>query len=279
MGEYEKCLSIEKNNKLKIINNKIYLNFYKYFYLKQDVIVQNKEINKKDFVVIDLTSNIGIIKQMEFNKGSIFYDYVTYKYNNISLEEKDKFYQEFLKQIDLLKESLKINYEIVEEDNIDKVIIQNIDININFDNLFETTLKVLNEIVKENVTKIYIIFYNSRLLNVKLDSDNYYLFDVNQYLDINEYNLLFCDDIYNLNFSSLINYVENIWPKNYEDNEIKLYLNHYFKYLIYLNEFDTLSIEIYLIGLILNKLYGLNQKINCKKPILDNVIKSFVDKF
>lgn len=279
MGEYEKCLSIEKNNKLKIINNKTYLNFYKYFYLKQDVIVQNKEINKKDFVVIDLTSNIGIIKQMEFNKGSIFYDYVTYKYNNISLEEKDKFYQEFLKQIDLLKESLKINYEIVEEDNIDKVIIQNIDININFDNLFETTLKVLNEIVKENVTKIYIIFYNSRLLNVKLDSDNYYLFDVNQYLDINEYNLLFCDDIYNLNFSSLINYVENIWPKNYEDNEIKLYLNHYFKYLIYLNEFDTLSIEIYLIGLILNKLYGLNQKINCKKPILDNVIKSFVDKF
>lgn len=279
MGEYEKCLSIEKNNKLKIINNKTYLNFYKYFYLKRDVIVQNKEINKKDFVVIDLTSTNGIIKQMEFNKGSIFYDYVTYKYNNISLEEKDKFYQEFLKQIDLLKESIKINYEIVEEDNIDKVIIQNIDININFDNLFETTLKVLNEIVKENVTKIYIIFYNSRLLNVKLDSDNYYLFDVNQYLDINEYNLLFCDDIYNLNFSSLINYVENIWPKNYEDNEIKLYLNHYFKYLIYLNEFDTLSIEIYLIGLILNKLYGLNQKINCKKPILDNVIKSFVDKF
>lgn len=114
---------------------------------------------------------------------------------------------------------------------------------------------------------------------MKNSGDNYYLFDVNQYLDINEYNLLFCDDIYNLNFSSLINYVENIWPKNYEDNEIKLYLNHYFKYLIYLNEFDTLSIEIYLIGLILNKLYGLNQKINCKKPILDNVIKSFVDKF
>lgn len=279
MGEYEKCLSIEKNNKLKIINNKTYLNFYKYFYLKRDVIVQNKEINKKDFVVIDLTSTTVIIKQMEFNKGSIFYDYVTYKYNNISLEEKDKFYQEFLKQIDLLKESLKVDYEIVEEDNIDKVIIQNIDININFDNLFETALKVLNEIVKENVTKIYIIFYNSRLLNIKLDSDNYYLFDVNQYLDINECNLLFCDDIYNLNFSSLINYVENIWPKNYEDNEIKLYLNHYFKYLIYLNEFDTLSIEIYLIGLILNKLYGLNQKINCKKPILDNVIKSFVDKF
>ena len=73
-GEYEKYISIEKDNKLKIINYKIYLDFYKYFYLKQGLFIQNKEVNKKDFIVIDVTSIIGIIKQMEFSKGSIFYE-------------------------------------------------------------------------------------------------------------------------------------------------------------------------------------------------------------
>ena len=63
-GEYEQNISIEKDNKLKIINYKTYLDFYKYFYLKQNLFVQNKEVNKKDFIVIDVTNVNGIIKQM-----------------------------------------------------------------------------------------------------------------------------------------------------------------------------------------------------------------------
>ena len=127
-GEYEQNISIEKDNKLKIINYKTYLDFYKYFYLKQNLFVQNKEVNKKDFIVIDVTNVNGIIKQMEFNKGNIFYEYVINTYNNISLDKKEPFYLEFLKQIDVLKENLDVNFEFVEEDNIDKVIMQNMDI-------------------------------------------------------------------------------------------------------------------------------------------------------
>ena len=56
-------------------------------------------------------------------------------------------------------------------------------------------------------------------------------------------------------------------------------MKHYFKYLIYLNEFDTVSIELYILGIILNKTYGLNQKIVYTKPINDNIIKSFIDTF
>ena len=91
-GEYEQNISIEKDNKLKIINYKTYLDFYKYFYLKQNLFVQNKEVNKKDFIVIDVTNVNGIIKQMEFNKGNIFYEYVINTYNNISLDKKEPFY-------------------------------------------------------------------------------------------------------------------------------------------------------------------------------------------
>lgn len=216
-GEYEQNISIEKDNKLKIINYKTYLDFYKYFYLKQNLFVQNKEVNKKDFIVIDVTNVNGIIKQMEFNKGNIFYEYVINTYNNISLDKKEPFYLEFLKQIDVLKENLDVNFEFVEEDNIDKVIMQNMDININFDNLFQTFLTTLNKVVNENITKTYIIFYDSKILDIKLDSDNYYLFDLNQYLDIDKYNLLISSDVQEFNVNSLVNYIESIWPKGYEE--------------------------------------------------------------
>ena len=278
-GEYEKNISIEKDNKLKIINYKTYLDFYKYFYLKHGLFIQNKEVNKKDFIVIDVTSIIGIIKQMEFSKGSIFYEFVINTYNDTSLDKKEPFYQEFLKQIDILKENLNVDFEFIEEDNIDKVIMQNIDININFNILFETFLTTLNKVVNENITKTYIIFYDSKILDIKLDSDNYYLFDLNQYLDIDKYNLLISNDVQEFNINSLVNYIESIWPKDYEENEIRVLLKHYFKYLIYLNEFDTVSIELYILGIILNKTYGLNQKIVYTKPIDDNIIKSFIDTF
>lgn len=278
-GEYEKNISIEKDNKLKIINYKTYLDFYKHFYLKQDLFIQNKEVNKKDFIVIDVTSIIGIIKQMEFSKGSIFYEFVINTYNDTSLDKKEPFYQEFLKQIDILKENLNVDFEFIEEDNIDKVIMQNIDININFNILFETFLTILNKVVNENITKTYIIFYDSKILDIKLDSDNYYLFDLNQYLDIDKYNLLISSDVQEFNINFLVNYIESIWPKGYEENEIRVLLKHYFKYLIYLNEFDTVSIELYILGIILNKTCGLNQKIVYTKPIDDNIIKSFIDTF
>ena len=55
LGEYEQNISIEKENKIKIIDYKMFINFYKYFYLKQDLFIQNKEITKKDYIIIDIT--------------------------------------------------------------------------------------------------------------------------------------------------------------------------------------------------------------------------------
>lgn len=279
VGEHERNISIEKHNKLKIINSKTYLNFYKYFYLKKDILIQNKELSKKDYIIIDITSFVGIIRQMEFSKGSIFYEYVTDIYENFSLEDKEKFYREFLNQVDMLREKINIDFEIIAEDNIDKVIMQNLDIEINFDILLEKFIEVLNKVMIENVNKTYIIFYDSKIIDIKLDGNNYYLFDVNQFLDISSYNLLISNEVIEFSLDSLIDYVESIWPVDYTDGEIKSLLIHYFKYLIYLDYFDTVSVEIYLIGIILNKIYGLSQKINYTKEINNNIIKSFIDTF
>lgn len=279
MGEYEQNISIEKENKIKIIDYKMFINFYKYFYLKQDLFIQNKEITKKDCLIIDITSVSSIFKQMEFSKGTILYDYISLKYSEIPLEDKQKFYNEYLNQIDILKEKLNINSKIVPEDSIDKVVLQNIGISIDFDNLLETFNEILNKVMKENINKIYIIFYDSKLIEIKPESDNYYLFDVNQFLDIKEYNLLIGQNINELDVNYLINYIENIWPMNYEENEICFLLEHYFKYLIYLKDISIFNEKLYLIGFILNKTYNLQQKINCTNSDINNIIKSFIDTF
>ena len=279
LGEYEQNISIEKENKIKIIDYKMFINFYKYFYLKQDLFIQNKEITKKDCIIIDITSVSSIFQQMEFSKGTILYDYISLKYSEIPLDDKQKFYNEYLNQIDILKEKLNINSKIIPEDSIDKVVLQNIDISLDFDNLLETFNDILNKVMKENINKIYIIFYDSKLIEIKPESDNYYLFDVNQFLDIKEYNLLIGQNINELDVNYLINYIENIWPMNYEENEICFLLEHYFKYLIYLKDISIFNEKLYLIGFILNKTYKLNQRINCTNSDINNIIKSFIDTF
>ncbi len=276
-GEYEQSISIEKNNKIKIIDYKTFLNFYKYFYLKKDLFIQNKEVTKKDCIIIDVTSINALIKQMEYSKGTLMYDYISLVYGEMPLDEKQTFYSEYLKQVEILKEKLEINSEIITEDNIDKVILQNIEVDINFDNIFNTFNKILNKVMKDNINKNYIIFYNSKILNIELENDNYYLFDINQFLDIKDYNLLITEDINEFDESSLISYIENLWPLAYEENEISFLVEHYFKYLIYLDNVNIANDKLYLVGLIIKKNYKLDQKITCTNPNLSNIIKSFID--
>ena len=276
-GEYEQSISIEKNNKIKIIDYKTFLNFYKYFYLKKDLFIQNKEVTKKDCIIIDVTSINALIKQMEYSKGTLMYDYISLVYGEMPLDEKQTFYSEYLKQVEILKEKLEINSEIITEDNIDKVILQNIEVDINFDNIFNTFNKILNKVMKDNINKNYIIFYNSKILNIELENDNYYLFDINQFLDIKDYNLLITEDINEFDESSLISYIENLWPLAYEENEISFLVEHYFKYLIYLDNVNIANDNLYLVGLIIKKNYKLDQKITCTNPNLSNIIKSFID--
>lgn len=55
-GQKEENIDIEKYNKIKIINYNKYIEFYKYFYERSNLFIENKEITKKDCVFIDITS-------------------------------------------------------------------------------------------------------------------------------------------------------------------------------------------------------------------------------
>ena len=235
----------------------MFLNFYKHFYLKQGLFIQNKEITKKDSIIIDITSIYNILKQMEFSKGTILYDYILGKYNDILLEDKQKFYNKYLNQINILKEKINVNLEVIIEENLDKIILQNIDISVNYNNLLQILNNILNKVIKENINKTYIIFYDSNLVEIEIKYDNYYLFDINQFSDLSDYNLLISQNINEFDINNLARYIEEIWPIEYKDNEICYLLEHYFKYLIHLKNVSISNEKLYLIGTILNKTYKL----------------------
>lgn len=276
-GQYEENIQIEKNNKVLVINYNKYIEFYKYFYERANVFLENKEITKKDCIFIDVTSVGAIIKELEFKKNSLLYDYMQIKYNEMDIIEKDKFYDAFLKQIDFLKNNINLEFDIIPEDTIDKVVMQNIDVGINYTNLIDEFKKILHFVLSYNFNKTFIVFYNSRFLEIDKELTNCYTFDFNSYLDAKEYNILITEEINELNYDFLIDYLKNIWPIEYYDDEIENLVNDYFRYGILSAKFVTRREKLYLLSVILNKKYNLNQEILCDKTIFDSIIKSFID--
>lgn len=276
-GQYEENIQIEKENKVLVVNYNKYIEFYKYFYERTNIFLENKEITKKDCIFIDVTSVGAIIKELEFKKNTLLYDYIQIKYNEMDITEKDKFYDAFLNQIEALKHSINIEFKIIPEDTIDKVVMQNIDVGIRYEILIEEFSKILQFVLKYNFNKTFVIFYDSRLLSIDKDLINCYSFDFNPYLGAHEYNILITNEVRELNYGTLINYLKDLWPIDYYDEEIENLVDDYFKYGIHLSKFITRKEKLYLLSIILNKKYNLNQEILCDKTIFDSIIKSFID--
>lgn len=276
-GQKEENIDIEKYNKIKIINYNKYIEFYKYFYERSNLFIENKEITKKDCVFIDITSIGAILKELEFKKNSLLYDYILIKYNEIKIENKDIFYNSFLDQIELLKDNVDLDVEIMPEEELTKVIIQNIDIKINFQKLLSEFEKILQVVINYNIIKTYIIFYNSSFMELNRNYDNCFNFDCNPFLNVSDYNILVANEIISFNYKTLIKYLKDIWPIEYYNQEIEYLVNDYFCYNIHKKIFRTKREKIYLLSNILNKEYKLNQKIICDKVVFDSIIKSFID--
>lgn len=276
-GKVEENITIEKNNKVLITNYDKYIEFYKYFYEMSNIFIENKEILKKDCVFIDITTIAGIIKELEFKKNTLLYDFILIKYNEIDINKKDEFYSAFLKQIEYLKSNMNLEFELIPEEIIDKVIIQNINTKINYSRLIKDFENILHFVVSYNINKTYIIIYNSSFFQMSRNLDNCYTFDVNSYLNIKDYNILISDEIRNINYELLIEYLKEIWPVDYFKQEIENLLEEYFSYGIHKKIFKTKKEKMYLLSSIINKEYKFHQEITCDKVVFDSIIKSFID--
>ena len=163
------------------------------------------------------------------------------------------------------------------EEELTKVIIQNIDIKINFQKLLSEFEKILQVVINYNISKTYIIFYNSSFMELNRNYDNCFNFDCNPFLNVSDYNILVANEIISFNYKTLIKYLKDIWPIEYYNQEIEYLVNDYFCYNIHKKFFRTKREKIYLLSNILNKEYKLNQKIICDKVVFDSIIKSFID--
>lgn len=276
-GKVEENITIEKNNKVLITNYDKYIEFYKYFYEMSNIFIENKEILKKDCVFIDITTIAGIIKELEFRKNTLLYDFILIKYNEIDINKKDEFYSAFLKQIEYLKSNMNLEFELIPEEIIDKVIIQNINTKINYARLIKDFENILHFVVSYNINKTYIIIYNSSFFQMSRNLDNCYTFDVNSYLNVKDYNILISDEIRNINYELLIEYLKEIWPVDYFEQEIENLLEEYFSYGIHKKIFKNKKEKMYLLSSIINKEYKFHQEITCDKVVFDSIIKSFID--
>lgn len=276
-GKVEENITIEKNNKVLITNYDKYIEFYKYFYEMSNIFIENKEILKKDCVFIDITTIAGIIKELEFKKNTLLYDFILIKYNEIDINKKDEFYSAFLKQIEYLKSNMNLEFELIPEEIIDKVIIQNINTKINYARLIKDFENILHFVVSYNINKTYIIIYNSSFFQMSRNLDNCYTFDVNSYLNAKDYNILISDEIRNINYELLIEYLKEIWPVDYFEQEIENLLEEYFSYGIHKKIFKNKKEKMYLLSSIINKEYKFHQEITCDKVVFDSIIKSFID--
>lgn len=277
-GLREENLTIEKNNNIIILNYEKYIEFYKHFYEKNDLFIENKEVTKKDCVFIDITSIGLIMKELEFKKNTLLYDYILIKYNDINIDDKDKFYNSYLEQIEVLKDNLNLDVDLIPEQTIDKVVMQYLDVGLNYNNLISEFKTIIEFIINYNLNKTYIVFYDSRFFELNLNINNCYTFDINPFLDSKRYNLLITNEINELNYETLVNYLKNVWPTDYYNQEIETLLEEYIKCDIYKRSFTTKKEKMYLLASILNKEYKINQKITCDKVIFDSIIKSFIDK-
>ena len=276
-GKVEENITIEKNNKVLITNYDKYIEFYKYFYEMSNIFIENKEILKKDCVFIDITTIAGIIKELEFKKNTLLYDFILIKYNEIDINKKDEFYSAFLKQIEYLKSNMNLEFELIPEEIIDKVIIQNINTKINYARLIKDFENILHFVVSYNINKTYIIIYNSSFFQMSRNLDNCYTFDVNSYLNVKDYNILISEEIRNINYELLIEYLKEIWPVDYFEQEIENLLEEYFSYGIHKKIFKNKKEKMYLLSSIINKEYKFHQEITCDKVVFDSIIKSFID--
>lgn len=276
-GRLEENVRIEKDNKIKIINYDKYIDFYTHFYKRNNLYIENKEITKKDCIFIDASSMYSIISEMQFKKGTLLYEYVSSVYNNIDVDIKDEFYQSFVKQVEIINDLVDNNMSIIPEDAIEKVVLQNAYVEIENDKLIEEFVKILNYVISGNINLTYIVFYNSQIMNIEKNYDNCYTFDLNNYLDIRNYNLIIVDEIREFSYEILVEYLKNIWPIDYIEEEEENLISEYFNFVIYFKKFITQKEKLFLMSKILNKEYKIKQEIECNKLIFDSIINSFVD--
>ena len=197
-SEEELQLDISKKNSILILNKltflKFYNNFYQLFENKNkdiEIFLENKLLDSKNAFLLTLTDQTEILENMNFKKGTLFYEYIVTQINSNETLDNDIIFYDLINILKNVQRSLKMNIEYEINEDLEKLILSQVEFNlkVNFENINEIINLLLKNYLEKNISKIGIIFYDSSIISIDINLyESCYFFDINSKKRIEEYN-------------------------------------------------------------------------------------------
>lgn len=286
-SEEELQLDISKKNSILILNKltflKFYNNFYQVFENKNkdiEIFLENKLLDSKNAFLLTLTDQTEILENMNFKKGTLFYEYIVTQINSNETLDNDIIFYDLINILKNIQRSLKMNIDYDMNEDLEKLILSQVEFNlkVNFENINEIINLLLKNYLEKNISKTGIIFYDSSLISININSyESCYFFDINSKKRIEEYNEIVDKEVKEFDLDFIINKLESIWPVDFNRNETMLYIELYWKSklinlsLEVLNEISLLTYKL------LDKMYNKESKIMIKNFQIRDNVKSFLE--
>ena len=286
-NEEEFQLDISKKNSILVLNKLTFLKFYNSFYQiftnkNKDVsiILENKLIDSKNAFMLTLTDQSEILENMNFKKGTLFYEYIITQINSNETLDNDIVFYDLINILKNIQGSSEMNMEYEVNEDLEKLILSQVEFNlkVDFENINEIIGFLLKNYLEKNKNKIGIIFYDSSLISFDINLyDSCYFFDLNAKKKLTEYNVIIEDEVKEFKLDFIISKLEDIWPVDFNKDEVTFYIGLYWKSYFVDLELEVTNEMSLLTYRLLDKIYNKKSKIMIRNFQIRDNVKSFLE--
>ncbi len=263
-------IHLDKCNSLIISDYNKYLKFYYTLYsinntssvkeltFSDEVILNNNELKKSNFILLDLRNPSEIINQLEFKKDTLLTKWLLDKIDKeIDIDQP----------LTLIENGLShFNNEYVEFDmksiEINKLldILSTINfVNYRFDDVISLFKKIVSEYLSNHPEITMFVFVDEYIDADDIKLDNIYIFSNN--LNYDNF-ILFENEIINLNVDSLVEVVYDEFPDIIDKENIRLLINSNINNIINDNNINLVEEDLVVISVIIKEKLGLDYNLN-----------------
>ena len=286
-NEEEFQLDISKKNSILVLNKLTFLKFYNSFYQiftnkNKDVsiILENKLIDSKNAFMLTLTDQSEILENMNFKKGTLFYEYIITQINSNETLDNDIVFYDLINILKNIQGSSEMNMEYEVNEDLEKLILSQVEFNlkVDFENINEIIGFLLKNYLEKNKNKIGIIFYDSSLISFDINLyDSCYFFDLDVKKKLTEYNVIIEDEVKEFKLDFIISKLEDIWPVDFNKDEVTFYIGLYWKSYFVDLELEVTNEMSLLTYRLLDKIYNKKSKIMIRNFQIRDNVKSFLE--
>lgn len=262
-------IQLKRHNKIFIGNSKDYYEFLDIIYDKSCVINGNNI--SKNFKLYNFCDYEYYKNSKKLKRNTLLNDYLLLKIRDIGEQQKNDIGDRIFNIMDMLNKELGISkMDILDDWNgLFYTLVAEQDININ-----ELSIEEMLEYIITNTDNNYLIIYDSSLVNLE-ERDNIILFDLNNHLEMSEYNILFSGhEFKNLIINVIVENLYMYWPLPIEKHELECEINNKFLTIFSSSKIYSYEPNSLIIAKLINYFY--QRSIDIKYYGNDNTIKSFL---